>query len=119
MINGIGIDIVEVQRIEKILAKENLLMKIFTENELKLFAKSKIKTQHLAARFAAKEALIKATGKRLTLNKIEILNKKNGQPYFDFTHKYKKYFADKNILLSISHIPQYAVAVVVVEQLAN
>lgn len=114
MINGIGIDIVEVQRIEKILSQENLLKKIFTEKELKLFTKNKIKAQHLAARFAAKEALIKAVSKRLTLNEIEILNKKNGQPYFNFSNKYKKYFVDKKILLSLSHIPRYAVAMVVV-----
>ena len=116
MIKGIGIDIIEVQRIEKILSRENLLKKIFTDKELSLFKKSSLQSQHLAARFAAKESLIKAIGKRLTLNNIEILNKKNGEPYFNFTEKYKKYFADKNIFLSISHLPQYAVAVVVITQ---
>lgn len=62
MIVGIGTDIVEISRIKNAVAKwgERFLRKIFTENEISYCYKKKDPFPHLAVRFAAKEAVIKA-----------------------------------------------------------
>ena len=80
MIIGIGTDIVEVNRIRKSVEQydERFLNKIFTEVELKYSMKKKNKFQHLAGRFAAKEAVSKAFGtglsQGLSLQHIEVTN---------------------------------------------
>ena len=106
---GIGIDIVEVDKIKKVIKKfgANFLKRVFDEKELKNISKNRLYYQRLAARFAAKEAVIKAISKEriLALNEIFILNKSNGAPYCEF-----KKDINVDIFLSITHIDRYAVA---------
>lgn len=110
MIKGTGIDIVEVERIKKALEKnEKFLKKVFTETELSYCLKKKNKYQHLAARFAAKEAFKKAVDKSISFREIEVV-KKDKKPEIRILNKKFK----GKILLSISHTRNYAVAVVII-----
>jgi holo-[acyl-carrier protein] synthase len=107
---GIGIDITEVTRLRKAIEKwgESFSHRIFTEKELAI-AQDKInKYQHLAGRFAAKEAIYKAVGdSTIGFKDIEIINDKAGKPCCSFRNG-----KGRNILInvSISHVKTYAVA---------
>jgi holo-[acyl-carrier protein] synthase len=95
----IGCDIVKVSRFERNLSK--LAFNILTAPELVEFTESMNKIQYLAGRWAAKEAIFKATGhKRMT-----VLNKSNGAPYV---------LDNPNIQISISHEKEYAIAFVLI-----
>jgi holo-[acyl-carrier protein] synthase len=61
MVKGIGIDIIEVERVKKLAEKNpRFLERIFTDREISYCVEKRNKYQHLAARFAAKEAFFKA-----------------------------------------------------------
>ncbi|MDP2891913.1 MAG: holo-ACP synthase [Bacillota bacterium] len=62
MIIGIGIDLVEIQRIEEASMSEPFLLKVFTDNEIAFFRMKKLLPQSIAGCFAAKEAVAKALG---------------------------------------------------------
>lgn len=112
-IQGIGIDIIEIKRIEKSLKKfgKNFLNHIFTENEIAYVKKHKFPNQHYAVRFAAKEAVYKALGlKDISWKNIEILNDKDGRPYCRFLNKKIR----KKVLISLSHSEHYAAASAIV-----
>ncbi len=116
MVIGIGIDIVKVGKMQGAIERlgKDFLKRVFNEKELKNISDGKMYYQRLAARFAAKEAIIKATSKEysLALNEIIILNRKNGAPYCEFKKK-----LNVDILLSISHIEDYAVACAVAQKI--
>ncbi len=86
MIAGIGIDLIEIERIEQSIRRfGNLFLeKLFTPFEIEFCGSKPIPAQHYAARFAAKEAIYKATPKEfqqyLTWQCIEIYTEKNGAP---------------------------------------
>ena len=115
MQKGIGIDIIEIQRVKTAVKqfKGNFLNKIFTKRELDYCTKKKaLKFPELAARFAAKEAYSKAIGtgiRGIHWREIEIINNSNGKP-----HIYVKCKLIKNALVSLSHSLKYATAVVMV-----
>jgi holo-[acyl-carrier protein] synthase len=114
MIVGIGIDMVKIEKMQQAIKKwgETFIEKIFDPQELENISSGKMYFQRLSARFAAKEAVIKATAKKypLALRDILILNRPNGAPYC----KLKKDI-DLDILLSITHIEDYAVATAVIQ----
>ncbi len=125
MIFGIGTDIIEVDRIGKRLEKSDALkQKLYTAREQKYCEKGKVTIyQCYAARFAAKEAFFKAlgTGYRygMAFHEIEILNDELGKPYVNPLGKVKDYLEENNIQsvhLSISHVKETAVAMVVMEK---
>ncbi len=111
----IGIDCVDIQRFNKdIISKGKNLNKIFTENEILYCEKKVNKPQHYAARFAGKEAVIKAFscyGIEILMNQIEILNKKNRTPFVKILDEKIK---DHNIKISLSHSNKIAMAVALV-----
>ena len=119
MIAGTGIDIVEIARFRKARKKwgKNFLNKIFTEGEIAYSRKRRFQEQHLAARFAAKEAVLKAFGDKLSSihnwQDIEILNDKSGKPYIRF-HRSAKRLKTKekinDVILSMAHCKGHAVA---------
>ena len=118
MIIGTVIDIIEVSRIKKALDMwgEKFLNKVFTKRELSYANKKKFPHENLAARFACKEAVLKAFGDTkvgIRLKNIEILNDSKGKPEV-ILHKEAKKFADKNnldnIIVSMSHTNNYAVS---------
>ncbi len=125
MIFGIGTDIIEVARIGKRLEKSDALkQKLYTLREQQYCEKGKVTVfQCYAARFAAKEAFFKAlgTGYRygMAFHEIEVLNDELGKPYVNPLGKVKEFLDEnriKNIHLSISHVKETAVAMVVMEK---
>jgi len=114
MLIGTGVDITEVRRIRAAAEKwgNDFLRRVFTEPELKQ-AKSKASLyQHLAGRFAAKEAVFKAAGdSSLSWQDIQISNDKTGKPVCLFLNGKGKH---TNVCISISHVKTYAVASAVI-----
>ena len=116
----IGIDIVEIARIKKAIARqgEGFLQRVYTEPELKLYHK---KPSSLTARFAGKEAVIKALGthaKGISWKEIEILSDPSGQPLVHLYGKAQNQANDlglNNLAISLSHSKEYAIACVVGE----
>ena len=114
MIIGTGVDITEVRRIRQAVEKwgDDFLERVFTQEEIK---NAKTKTsfyQHLAGRFAAKEAIFKAAGdNQLSWQDIQIHNDAVGKPICLFLNNRGK---DINVHISISHVKTYAVANAVV-----
>ena len=113
MIDGIGIDVVDIERFKSSLARTpGLLEKLFTHNE-------RTKPIHsLASRFAAKEALAKAlsAGKGLSWHDAEVLNLDNGKPVFLFRGQIADLVDGADVHLSLSHDAGIASAMVIVER---
>jgi len=121
-IYGIGTDIVEVERIAQKLNHQGFIERAFTTDEIKFCQEQVNKGEHFAARFAAKEAFMKAMGKGWTaqtdFKEIEVLRHKNGAPYIQLHRDAQEYFNSlnlKNILVSLSHTKQNAIAFVIIE----
>ena len=119
--NHIGIDIIEIARIEQAIAQwgERFLHRVYTESELRLYQN---KSSSLAARFAAKEAVIKALGtedKGIDSKEIEILSEPNGKPRV-YLHGKARVKANSlglsNFAISLSHSKEYAIALVIGEK---
>jgi holo-[acyl-carrier protein] synthase len=110
MILGTGVDITEVSRLKRAIEKwgNAFLERIFTKEELNN-AKARISIyQHLAGRFAAKEAVFKALGdESLTWKDLEVLNDKDGKPFCNFLNSKGR---GVNVVISISHVKNYALA---------
>jgi holo-[acyl-carrier protein] synthase len=108
----VGIDVVDVERFREVLARrgERLLERIFTQREIAyaLSARSPLREERLAARFAAKEAFLKALGHPVPLKEIEVVNDENGRP--------RILFRGRPYPLSLSHTRGIAVAVTVIPQ---
>ena len=115
MVLGTGIDIIEVTRVKKIAEKNpRFLERIFTPGEIDYCLKKKNKYQHLAARFAAKEAFFKAIGRRIGWTDVELFNLSSGKP--ELKIKNEDRFPIKKAHVSISHLKDFAVAAVVLEE---
>lgn len=109
-IKGTGIDITEVKRLKEAVGKWGnvFLARIFTEQELENARKRVSIYQHLAGRFAAKEAVFKALGdEKLNWKDIEIINDKKGKPCCKILNGRAR---GKKVQVSISHVKSYAVA---------
>ena len=116
----IGTDIIEIARIERAIARwgQRFLHRIYTESELKLYSK---KLSSLAARFAAKEAVIKAFDaptKGIRWKDIEILSNPGGKPLinlYDKAQNQANSLGLERLDVSLSHSREYAIAFVVGE----
>lgn len=123
MVQGIGIDILEIDNITKsIEMSSKFIERVFTSAEIEHCNKQCRKHQHYATRFAAKEAVMKALGvgwsEGIGWKEIEILRENNSPPTV-ILHGTAKKIADNlsvtNILVSLSHSDHYATAMVVIE----
>jgi phosphopantethiene--protein transferase domain len=120
-ISGIGIDLIEVARIRQ--AIENygtrFTTRIFTPSEIAFCEKLKDKYPSYAGRFAAKEAFSKALGTGLrgaiAWLEIEICDNERTRPTIKVWGKAKERLGNSLIHLSITHLADYAAAVVVIE----
>ena len=113
MIHGVGIDVVDIDRFKQSIEQTpGLKQKLFTEVER---TKS---IQSLAARFASKEALIKALNAEngIHWHDAEVLNLESGKPVFNFYGALADLIDSANVQLSISHDAGIATAIVIVEQ---
>ena len=114
-----GIDMVDCERLSESIEKhgERFLNRVFTKTELAYCRDRKRELEHLAGRFAAKEAVLKVLGTGWTngiaWDEIEILNEPSGRPTVHLHGKCRE-LADAmhlaNILISISHIETHAIA---------
>ena len=113
MIDGIGIDVVDIKRFQESLDRTpTLLEKLFTESE-------RARPIHsLAARFAAKEALYKALSPThgLSWHDAEIISHENGKPDFLFRGQIAELIDGAQVHLSLSHDAGIASAMVVIER---
>ena len=124
MIYGVGTDIVNIDRIQKIIFKnrEGFIKKVLTDHEQALFANKADSAAFCAKRFAAKEAFSKALGtgigKVVSFQDLTVRNNENGKPHFIPSEKLRLYLLEKGIKkahLSISDESQNAVAFVILE----
>ncbi len=125
MIKGIGIDIVDKERIEWIINRlgERFLARILTAGERQDIPAGNRQIEFVAGRFAAKEAFAKATGfgfgKELSWQDIEITRDERGKPMLVTSSSWKAIHDPEEKLVfhvSISHEKKYAVAQVIIEQ---
>jgi holo-[acyl-carrier protein] synthase len=123
MIKGLGIDLIEVDRVAAKISKKTGFRKlVFSNKEIAYCEKKTNKFEHYAARFAAKEAFFKAIGtgwrNGTAFNEIEITNNKSGKPEIFFLGKTATSIAEMKlgkISVSLSHIKTMASAVVIIE----
>ena len=122
---GIGVDIVENKRLNKLIKNKNFLLRIFTLLEIKNSRLIKEKSIYFSKKFAAKESFSKALGigfrKGLNFKDIEILNDSFGKPYINLNNKTKKILSKtlkvKNfdLFLSISDEKEYSIAFTIIQ----
>jgi len=124
MIVGCGVDLVEIPRMRRVLARrgEGFLKRIFTTDELRYCRGKRMWASHLAARFAAKEAVAKAFGDREGLamrwRDVEVVRAPSGQPQVTLSGQAKQMGRRRRvrrISLSLTHTARYAVAMAVLE----
>jgi holo-[acyl-carrier protein] synthase len=121
MIIGIGTDIIEINRIEKVIMRtSSFIEKSFTSNEIEYFKFKGLKSNVIAGNFAAKEAISKALGmgfRGFGLQDIEVLRDELGKPVVNLSDKIYKLLDIKefNMHVSISHSKENSIAYVVME----
>ena len=118
MIEGFGVDIVEVKRVKAAVKKygRRFLDKIYTKRELDYCRNKGAPEQHLAARFAAKEAVYKAFGgdgkNPIAWTDVEIVNDRYGKPLVILKGTAKRLMVRRKVrkaVVSLSHTKNYAV----------
>jgi holo-[acyl-carrier protein] synthase len=121
---GIGVDLVENARIEHSLERfgERFLQRVFTPGEIEYSQSMKYPARHLAARFAAKEAVSKAfgtgIGKTMGWKDIDVRRKESGEPFAVLAGGAKELAEERKIsrvAITLSHTEHYAMAMVVME----
>ena len=124
MIAGVGIDLVDASRIQRLLERygEQFAKRLLAGTEWSAFTTSTRPVWFLANRFAAKEAFAKALGTGLrypvTLHAISVTADRAGQPWFGFHGPLPAYLASRGIVrhhLGLSHEKGVACALVVLE----
>ena len=123
---GIGVDIVNNNRLKKLVKSKKFLQRVFTNSEQKKSLNLKNKINYFSKRFAAKEAFSKATGfgisKNLHFKDIEIKKNKKGKPSINLNKStfifLKKKFKVKSFKtnLSLSDEKNYSIAYVIIEK---
>jgi holo-[acyl-carrier protein] synthase len=124
MIAGLGIDIVDVERIAEKIEKGNGFRElVFSANEIAYCESKTHKHEHYAARFAAKEAFFKALGtgwlNDTAFNEVEIINNELGKPeivLLGLTNYTVNALGNFNMMVSLTHIKSTASAVVIIEK---
>ena len=116
---GVGVDIENISRFENsnIVKNTSFLERVFTQKELDYCYSNQFPAQHLAARFAGKEAIIKAASgmkkEIFSYHDIQIINNKSGAPSATIQ---KECFNDIAINISLSHARDLAIAFVIITQ---
>jgi holo-[acyl-carrier protein] synthase len=118
LISGVGIDLVSIERIERVYKKhpKRFLKRIFTFRENEIFTERASSMRVLAARYAAKEAVLKAIGCGIgpaALNEVEIITLPGQQPVVKLYGEASRLAAERKIsavTLSMTHEPPFACA---------
>ena len=116
MAGGVGIDLIEIDRLEGALERRpRLAGRIFTPAELRMARSRRRPGRHLAARFAAKEAVVKALGEGgIPLRDIEIVGGGRRAPEALLRGRAMHLAAGRKVEISISHSERSATAVALV-----
>jgi holo-[acyl-carrier protein] synthase len=121
---GIGVDLVECARIERSLERfgEKFLHRVFTDGEVAYSMSMKFPARHLAARFAAKEAVSKAfgtgIGKAMGWRNIDVQKKPSGEPFLVFSGPAQKLATERGVtvaFVTLSHTEHHAIACIVLD----
>lgn len=121
---GIGVDLVECARIQHSLDRfgDRFLHRVFTDGEITYAQSMKFPARHLAARFAAKEALSKAfgtgIGKAMAWKDIDVHKKPSGEPFVVLQGGAKDLASNRGVtkvLITLSHTDNHAMAMIVLE----
>jgi holo-[acyl-carrier protein] synthase len=124
MILGIGIDIIEVSRIENSYARfgDRFIERILRPDEIRYCLSHKVPGPFLAARFAAKEAISKAfgtgIGAQLSWQDMEVARKQSGEPFVILHDKGRELLNTRgatSLRISLSHTQSHAAAVAILE----
>jgi holo-[acyl-carrier protein] synthase len=122
MIRGIGVDILEIERIRRSIEHygDRFLRRVFTATEIAYCTGKSNIYQHFAARFASKEAMSKAltTGWKgeFRWTDVEIVNDLSGQPHVSLHGDLRKNLSASSIFVSLSHSESHVVAMVLIEE---
>lgn len=118
----VGIDILDVMRMEKFIQNERFLEKYFTPYEAMYVSQTMRKTQSLAGIYAVKEAFLKALGiglnNGIALNEIEVSHDKNGKPFIQLSDSAKivlATFGITDVQISISHTDEICTAICIMK----
>lgn len=122
MIQGIGVDIVDIDRIkQRIDSNSGFCELVFSEEEILYCNKKANPYESYGVRFAAKEAFLKAVGTgidfSIELKEIRIVNEESGKPFFDISPLVEQYLMNRlgfipEVQLSLSHSKNQAIAFV-------
>ena len=125
-INGIGVDIVDNNRIKKLIKNNQFISRIFSKDEINKSKKIKNKISYFSKRFAAKESLSKAIGtgfrKGVNFKDISVINDKYGKPRYKLNNNVKKLIYSKfkvkkiKISLSLADEKNYSIAFSVIHK---
>ena len=124
MIYGVGTDLIEIKRVERVLARfgERFARRILCEPELKRFRAHKQPVAYLAKRFAAKEAFTKALGTGIhapaNWHGVWVVNLKSGKPQLEFSDELQELLQQRQIRrshLSLTDEREIAAATVILE----
>ena len=116
MIDSVGIDIIEVHRIKRAIDRwgDGFLHRVFTPWEINYCLGKQFPEQSFAARFAVKEAVLKAIGTGLSEGikwiSVEVVNTEMGKPTVRLGERIEKLIGDKKIIISMSHTREHAIA---------
>jgi holo-[acyl-carrier protein] synthase len=125
---GIGVDVVECSRIQHSIDRfgDRFLRRVFTEGEVAYSMSMKFPARHLAARFAAKEAVSKAfgtgIGKAMGWRDIDVQKKPSGEPFLVFSGPADDLARNRgvaNALITLSHTDHLAIACIVLQSELN
>lgn len=121
---GLGIDLVDCDRIENSIERfgDRFLQRVFTAGEIAYAQSMKFPARHLAARFAAKEALSKAfgtgIGKSMGWRDLDVQKKESGEPFVVLSGGAEKMAQERgvgNIWISLSHTEEIGMATIILE----
>jgi holo-[acyl-carrier protein] synthase len=118
---SIGVDLCEISRLSKLISEhgDRFLKKVYTPREIAYCSQKVNGVVNYAARFAAKEALLKAlgTGLRSEMNwkDVEVVNDALGKPHYKFYGQIAEYIGSRKVLLSLAHTDENAIAFVTIE----
>jgi holo-[acyl-carrier protein] synthase len=121
---GIGVDLVECARIERSIERfgEKFLHRVFTDGEIAYSMSMKFPARHLAARFAAKEAVSKAfgtgIGKAMGWRNIDVQKKPSGEPFLIFSGPAQELARQRSVtaaFVTLSHTEHHAIACIVLD----
>jgi holo-[acyl-carrier protein] synthase len=124
MIYGIGTDLIEIGRVEKVLKRfgDRFAQRILCEPELRCFRVHKRPVAYLAKRFAAKEAFSKALGTGIhapaNWHGVWVVNLRSGKPTLEYSPELREFLRQKRILkshLSLTDEREMACATVILE----